>query len=218
MGGADHGTAHGGGDGQEPERVVIRDKRRIDPTTGQVRTPPADSAPTDGPADSAAPAAAAASSAADPGVDDTAAGTPADENATLLAERTADLQRLSAEYANYRKRAERDRLAAGELAVGRVLTDLLPVLDDIDRAREHGDLTGGLKAVADRLQDALTKMGLESFGAVGDEFDPARARGGPARRVARRRRAHLHDGHASGLPAPRPAAATGHGRGQRPVA
>jgi molecular chaperone GrpE len=92
--------------------------------------------------------------------------------ASLLDERTADLQRVQAEYANYRRRAERDRVAAGEVAIGRVLSDFLPVLDNLDRAREHGDLTGGLKAVADQLGDIFGKLGLESFGAIGDAFDP----------------------------------------------
>ncbi len=93
--------------------------------------------------------------------------------ATLLDERTQDLQRLQAEYANYRKRAERDRLAAGELATGRVLSELLPVLDDLERARAHGDLTGALKAVADKLDATFAKLGLLAFGEVGDPFDPA---------------------------------------------
>lgn len=92
---------------------------------------------------------------------------------TVLAERTADLQRVQAEYANYRKRVERDRLLAGELATGRVLSDLLPVLDNLDRARDHGDLTGGLKAVADQLETVFTKLGLVAFGEVGDLFDPS---------------------------------------------
>jgi molecular chaperone GrpE len=95
-----------------------------------------------------------------------------DENAVLLAERTADLQRLQAEYANYRKRADRERLAAGEVATGRVLADFLPVLDNLDRARAHGDLTGGLKAVADQLDAIFSKLGLVAFGEVGDRFDP----------------------------------------------
>ena len=94
-------------------------------------------------------------------------------DAALLDERTRDLQRVQAEYANYRKRAERDRLAAGELAVGRTLGELLPVLDDLDRARAHGDLAGPLKAVADKLEGVFAKLGLEAFGAVGDPFDPA---------------------------------------------
>ncbi|MDT4939565.1 MAG: molecular chaperone GrpE, partial [Pseudonocardiales bacterium] len=78
-----------------------------------------------------------------------------------------------AEYANYRKRAERDRLVAGELAVGRVLTDLLPVLDDLDRARQHGDVTGALKAIADKLDSVVGKLGLQEFGDEGDPFDPS---------------------------------------------
>jgi molecular chaperone GrpE len=93
--------------------------------------------------------------------------------ARLLDERTADLQRVQAEYANYRKRAERDRLAAGELAISRVLIDFLPVLDNLDRAREHGDLTGGLKAIADQLVEVFDKLGLVRFGQPGDPFDPA---------------------------------------------
>jgi molecular chaperone GrpE len=94
-------------------------------------------------------------------------------DAALLAERTSDLQRVQAEYANYRKRADRERLAAGEAAIGRALVDFLPVLDNIDRAREHGDLTGGLKAIADQLDGIFAKLGLVAFGEVGDPFDPA---------------------------------------------
>ncbi len=94
-------------------------------------------------------------------------------DALLLEERTLDLQRLQAEYANYRKRAERDRLAAGDLAIGRALSELLPVVDDLDRAKAHGDLTGPLKAVADKLDAAFAKLGLVAFGEVGDPFDPS---------------------------------------------
>jgi len=89
-----------------------------------------------------------------------------------LAERTVDLQRLQAEFANYRKRVERDRIAVGEQAAARVLSALLPVLDDIERARAHGDLDGAFKAVAEQIESALTKQGLEPFGEVGDVFDP----------------------------------------------
>jgi molecular chaperone GrpE len=130
-------------EGEEHEPVVIHDKRRID--RGGASAAPA-------------PEPAAVS---------------VDENAKLLAERTADLQRLQAEYANYRKRAERDRLAAGEAAISRVLGDFLPVLDNLDRARAHGDLIGGLKAVADQLETIFAKLGLVAFGEVGDPFDPA---------------------------------------------
>ena len=85
---------------------------------------------------------------------------------------TEDLQRLQAEYANYRKRVERDRALASELAVGSVLGELLSILDDIDRASEHGELQGGFKAVADQLAAITNKLGLEKFGTEGDAFDP----------------------------------------------
>ena len=91
-----------------------------------------------------------------------------------LEERTHDLQRITAEYANYRKRVERDRALVTEQATAAVLTALLPVLDDIDRAREHGDLVGPFGAVAEQLISTLTKFGLAPFGEVGDAFDPNR--------------------------------------------
>lgn len=91
-----------------------------------------------------------------------------------LEERTEDLQRVTAEYANYRKRVERDRLATAEQATAQVITALLPVLDDLDRAREHGDLVGPFALVAEQLTSALTKFGLTGFGEVGDAFDPTR--------------------------------------------
>jgi molecular chaperone GrpE len=89
-----------------------------------------------------------------------------------LAERTADLQRLQAEYVNYRKRVERDRAIARTMGEASVLRSLLTVLDDIGRAEEHGELEGGFKAVADALQQALKSHRLEAFGAPGDLFDP----------------------------------------------
>jgi molecular chaperone GrpE len=92
--------------------------------------------------------------------------------AARLAERTADLQRLQAEYANYRKRVERDRMAVREQALSNVLIGLLPVLDDIGRAREHGELTGGFKSVADSLDSVAAKLGLTTYGENGDPFDP----------------------------------------------
>jgi molecular chaperone GrpE len=91
---------------------------------------------------------------------------------TMLAERTADLQRLQAEYANYRKRVERDRLAVREQALANVLNELVPVLDDIGRAREHGELTGGFKSVGESLEGIAFKLGLTPFGESGDPFDP----------------------------------------------
>jgi molecular chaperone GrpE len=91
-----------------------------------------------------------------------------------LDERLKDLQRVSAEYANYRKRVERDRGVVVEQAVGAVLTSLLAILDDVDRAREHGDLNGPFAAVAEQLTTALAKFGLSAFGEKGDPFDPTR--------------------------------------------
>ena len=93
---------------------------------------------------------------------------------TDLDERTRYLQRVTAEYANYRKRVDRDRALVVEQATGNVLGALLPVLDDLDRAREHGDLVGPFGAVAEQLTAALTKFGLTVFGSKGDPFDPTR--------------------------------------------
>ena len=85
---------------------------------------------------------------------------------------TADLQRLQAEYANYKKRVERDRTVAHELAIGSVLTELLATLDDIDRAADHNELSGGFKAVADQLAAITNRIGLEKYGTEGEPFDP----------------------------------------------
>lgn len=90
-----------------------------------------------------------------------------------LAERTADLQRLQAEYVNYKRRVDRDRELMRGTGREDVLVALLTVLDDIGRAEEHGELTGGFKAVADALQATVGKFGLEAFGAEGEPFDPA---------------------------------------------
>ena len=91
-----------------------------------------------------------------------------------LEETIKDLQRVSAEYANYRKRVERDRSLIGEQATGAVLAALLPVLDDLDRARDHGDLVGPFGSVADQLNATVAKFGLTGFGDKGDPFDPTR--------------------------------------------
>lgn len=145
-------------EGQEPQGPVIRDKRRIDPETGRLRQPPAERDVTD-----AVDAAEVVDAA---GAADQAAAEQ------QLAERTADLQRLQAEYANYRRRVERDREATREQAVAAVLTNLLPVLDDIGRAREHGELEGGFRSVGEALEQTVEKLGLTRFGAAGDPFDP----------------------------------------------
>lgn len=136
----------------DPDRVIVRDKRRLDPESGELRAPSAPAEPSD------------------------AAETPesiAAEEDKLAAELTADLQRVSAEYANYRKRVDRDRVAVAEMATAGLLTGLLPILDDIDLARDHGDLTGPFAAVAEKLSAYVTRLGLEQFGEPGEPFDPA---------------------------------------------
>jgi molecular chaperone GrpE len=103
---------------------------------------------------------------------DTAVLAQLDQARSALTERTADLQRLQAEYQNYRRRVERDRIAVREVAIANLLTELLPVLDDVGRAREHGELVGGFKSVADSLEAVTGKMGLQQFGEEGEPFDP----------------------------------------------
>ncbi len=95
-----------------------------------------------------------------------------DQVRTALNERTADLQRLQAEYQNYRRRVERDRVSVREIAIANLLSELLPVLDDIGRAREHGELVGGFKSVAESLETVAAKLGLQQFGKEGEPFDP----------------------------------------------
>jgi|SRR5450755_600167 molecular chaperone GrpE len=89
-----------------------------------------------------------------------------------LADRTADLQRIQAEYANYRKRVDRDRAAVREFALANVLTELLPALDAIGQARQHDELSGGFKSVAESLESAASKLGLVTYGESGEMFDP----------------------------------------------
>lgn len=99
-------------------------------------------------------------------------GSGASDVEAQLAERTEDLQRLNAEYTNYRRRTERDRQAVIETAKAKVIADMLPVLDDLELAREHGDLEGPLKAFADKFYSTLEKHDLAAFGEEGDAFDP----------------------------------------------
>ncbi len=90
----------------------------------------------------------------------------------MVAERTADLQRLHAEYANYKKRVDRDRALSRAGGIEAVVLDLLPVLDSVEAAREHSELVGGFKLVAEELEKITAKYGLETFGEVGEPFDP----------------------------------------------
>jgi len=186
---------------EDSQGPVIRDRRRIDPATGQVRDaarpagqgqagpPPEPGQPRPGrhtySKPGGAPGGVPGSGPSAPGGQEAAGssqgsapasgadqGGDTDRAAARLAERTADLQRLQAEYANYRKRVERDRMAVREQALANVLTELLPILDDIGRAREHEELTGGFKSVADSLEAATVKLGLTSYGEDGEPFDP----------------------------------------------
>ncbi|MDX6281724.1 MAG: molecular chaperone GrpE [Kribbellaceae bacterium] len=156
------------GDG-EP---VVRDKRRIDPETGNLREPAEQSAAPAGGAAQGMPGTPGAQPPRDPS--DLIAG-PSAQEALLteaLAERTADLQRLQAEYVNYKRRVDRDRETNRELVIGSVLTELLQTLDDIGRAREAGELEGAFKAVAESVERVTEKLGLTKYGEVGDSFDP----------------------------------------------
>ncbi|MGP4002484.1 nucleotide exchange factor GrpE [Streptomyces sp. 8N706] len=121
----------------------------------------------DGSADQAGPAAQAGDELQTVGLQ-----AQLDQVRMALNERTADLQRLQAEYQNYRRRVERDRITVKEIAAANLLTELLPVLDDIGRAREHGELVGGFKSVAESLEGTAAKMGLQQFGKEGEPFDP----------------------------------------------
>jgi molecular chaperone GrpE len=105
-------------------------------------------------------------------VDELVADVTPDQVTDPVVTLTNDLQRLQAEYANYRKRVERDRSLAYELAIGSVLTELLALLDDVDRAEQHGELIGGFKAVADQLNAITARIGLEKYGTEGEAFDP----------------------------------------------
>jgi molecular chaperone GrpE len=150
-----------GREGREHDGPVVRDKRRIDPETGLVREAAAASPP---------------SAASDPWpAGDAAAAQVEGDLAELeaqLAERTADVQRVHAEYANYRKRVDRDREQVRDQATAAVMGELLTLLDDIDRARDHDELSGGFKSVAEALEAITTKLGLEKYGTAGEPFDP----------------------------------------------
>lgn len=182
---------------QNHDEPIIRDKRRIDPETGQVRPVPGAPAPGDaapqrkpdaegGDETTDAAAEAAAASAADEldgeAVDDetltvddilNAAQAEVDDPSV---EHLADLKRVTAEYANYRKRTEANREVERERAIGAAVSVLLPVLDDLDRAEKHGDLEGDtpFATIAAKLRASVEKLGLTPFGGVGEPFDPQR--------------------------------------------
>jgi molecular chaperone GrpE len=183
---------------QNHEEPVIRDKRKVDPETGEVRQP-AEGAPEHGASEardaSASGASASGASASDAAASASAGAANADAagdddvltvddilnaaNAEVREpsdEHLADLKRVTAEYANYRKRTEANREIERERAVGAAVAALLPVLDDLDRAEKHGDLEGDapFATIAAKLRGAAEKLGLTSFGEVGEPFDPQR--------------------------------------------
>lgn len=161
-------------DGFTEGEPVVRDKRRLDPHTGEPREPSAAPGPSAAPTSGAAPGMPGTPGAQPPRDPSDLIG-PSAQEALLteaLAERTADLQRLQAEYVNYKRRVDRDRESTRELVVGSVLTELLQTLDDIGRARDAGELEGAFKAVAESVERVTEKFGLVKYGEVGDRFDP----------------------------------------------
>lgn len=161
--------------GSDEQPPTIRDRRRIDPETGTLRDREAASGPP-GPGGRPSPDAATwTPDGANGESDGSPAASATDEVAAAraeAAERLDDLRRLQAEYVNYRRRVERDRDVVRENARIDVLKEFLPVLDDIGRARDHGDLTGAFRAVAEAVEAVTAKAGLERYGEAGDEFDP----------------------------------------------
>lgn len=144
------------------EGIRFTDRRRIDPVTYEVREPVP---PAPSPAD-------AEQVAAEEAFDRAAADADVAAAQEQVASLTDDLRRVTAEYANYRKRVERDREAVREQAVASAINELLPVLDDIDRAREHDELVGAFKTVGESLVAATGRLGLVRFGEAGEPFDP----------------------------------------------
>lgn len=156
--------------GPESEPVTVTDKRRIDPETGEVRPGP-DTESADVPEAEDVFAQPDSEDTVDAALEDAVSDASGSDRETEL---IADLQRVHAEYANYRRRAERDKVSAQQFGKGDLIRSLLPVLDDLDRARAHGDLEEGpLRSVADKITETLGGAGLEAFGAAGDQFDPA---------------------------------------------
>jgi molecular chaperone GrpE len=160
-----------GSEESEPTGPRVTDKRRLDPETGAVRHGPRSG---DAEAEALADETAEAVDVEEAEyVAELVGGDDVHPDTTLAADLTRDLQRLQAEYVNYKKRVDRDRAMHRDLAVANVVEVLLPVLDDIHLARQHGDLEGGpFAAIADKLDATLSKIGVERFGQPGDAFDP----------------------------------------------
>jgi len=154
----------------EREEPIIRDKRRIDPETGKVREPSEHDLSHEELVD-VGPAAEEGPVLSDDDLDVLSGQTTSD---ALAAERLADLQRVTAEYANYRKRTEANREVERERAVSEAVKGLIPVLDDLERAEKHGDLTEGsaFATIAAKLRTNVERLGLTPYGEKGEPFDP----------------------------------------------
>lgn len=161
---SDSGSAAADAGSESPAAGLVED---ADVVVDEIQAEAAEGAPASPPVVDAPAAPVDAATA-------TSLGTESEALRAELDERTRDLQRVTAEYANYRKRVDRDRGLVTEQATGAVLAALLPILDDLDRAREHGDLVGPFGSVAEQLTTALGKFGLTPFGEEGDPFDPTR--------------------------------------------
>jgi molecular chaperone GrpE len=150
---------------------VIRDKRRIDPETGQPRTPGTSAA---GPDAAAGPESGAGAPETAPSADGQQPGDKPHPDTALAAERLEEMRRMKAEFVNFRNRTQREREADKDRAVGAVIEALLPVMDDLHSAREHGDLGEGtpFRAIADKIESTLERFGVRRVGEVGDVFDP----------------------------------------------
>lgn len=146
----------GADDAPEAAGPVIRDKRKIDPTTGVPRE-----------AESAVPTAASEQAGGPAGDAELEAAR------AQAAEHLADLQRVQAEYVNYRRRVDRDRDVAREQAIAGMVEALVPALDDIELARQHGELEGGpFASIAEKIEAVLARFGWERYGEAGEPFDP----------------------------------------------
>lgn len=155
------------GQGQDRTGPVIRDKRRIDPETGEARQPEGQAQPE--------PAEDGAAGSEVPAPDETSPTQEEDvhPDTALAAERLEEMRRMQAEFVNFRNRTQREREGDRDRAVAAVVEAMLPVMDDIHSAREHGDLVEGpFAAIAEKLESTLARFGVERVGEVGDEFDP----------------------------------------------
>jgi molecular chaperone GrpE len=156
---------------KEPEEPVVRDKRRVDPETGELRPQDVQEEPE---GSSELPADGYEDADVETSLNDVDVEFLEKAADDLAAERLEDLQRVTAEYANYRKRTEANRDIERERVVGDVVRSLLPVLDDIERADKHGDLVEGapITLIATKLRAVTERLGLVTYGAVGEAFDP----------------------------------------------